>query len=652
MFQGTNIRKTIMIRDFNISGVISAVVDKSGKIIFITQDRGENNNLIQTLTGKDFFGEFIPERDRSNFKRFFLEFIYSNESDSATNGRLMISGSFNEKVKFVLRKIQDEEMNMLGCHITISKLKSEEGKSGRDEERVISPGDRERLQNEYLGIVTHELRTPINAIIGFTEQLSKTDLTQKQTDYVQILNKSSERLLSLVNDLLVLSKIETGKLKLDNEPFTLGNILKEIFSMLKPKAAEKNLKFTYKINDHLSKMILTGDPLRIRQIIFNITDIAIKFTNEGYIEIACRDIERGSDSVLAGIAITSGGTGINGDFAGNVFEQLESRDFISLNKFSGSRLDLAVIKKLINHLGGTMKNTRLQNNGYRFNMVIPFKAGKEGESLTDETSKTDPSIIEGKRILIVDDDSVNCFLSKVMIEGYGGVVETAVNGTEAIDKVRKKTYDLILLDIHLPGHSGIKVAEFIRQRLHDEKVRIIAVTAAAFGDDVDNYLLSGFNDYIIKPYKETVLFNKIYNIFIRDYDPVKFSESDLNLKPENMESLYNLQELRKITRNDSRLLANMLGIFIRNSQDSIRNFNNFLKEKDWKNIGETAHKILPSYRHLEVDSVVSDLVRIKERTLITGNNEGVSELVSNVTKSMAKIVTMLKSELKKLQKVE
>lgn len=506
-----------------------------------------------------------------------------------------------------------------------------------------------RAKNNFLASVSHEIRTPLNAIIGFTEQLSKTRLSKKQKDFINIIDKSSEHLLSLVNEILVLSKIDLGEVYFNENPFKPCLVVQEVYNALKIRAQEKSINFKLQI-DKNAEIILLGDAMRLKQILMNVANNAIKFTESGYVEIRCSIKGENNQKAEVKFDVIDTGIGIPENKMEEIFEQFRQADSRIIKKYGGSGLGLTICKHLVELQNGTISVQSEVGAGSQFTITIPYKKTPEKKLEVQESDKIDTSILADLKILLVDDDSVNRLLGKTILENFECDIDTAKSGKEAIDKITRQKYDIILLDIHMPEVSGIDVANHIRLRMKDNDTIIIAVTAAVMKQDILQYYSVGINDYLVKPFKELNLFNKIHKSLgsgKRLIDLYEFEE----IEPEAIKKSkpYDLSELERVAKNNPEFIRKMLNTFIRNSKTGLKEMRNNLKNKNWTQIGENAHKLLPSYRHLQVKSVISDLVEIKTKTLIKPEYDDVTDLVKKVTREIHAVILKLRKELRQIE---
>jgi PAS domain S-box-containing protein len=499
-------------------------------------------------------------------------------------------------------------------------------------------------KSDFLARVSHEIRTPLNAILGFSEQLKQSQLDSQQREFITIIDKSSEHLLSLINDILVLSKIEARQIRFNKSPFKLSYTIKYVYDALLPKAEEKKLSFTYHVDNRL-EMVLLGDSFRLRQILINMLSNAIKFTNNGYVELKCFLLKETKNDVKVGFEIIDTGIGISPKNHENIFDKFKQADSTIIKRYGGTGLGLAICKNLIELQNGSLSVSSEEGIGSTFSFTIHYMKGKSKDIIPEDIGDIDLTKLKNKKTLLVDDDNYNRLLGKTMLDKFECITDISSNGKNAIEKLRKNKYDIVLLDIHMQSVSGIEVAEFIRKKNNDKSTKILAVTAAVMKDDILKYYQVGIDDFLIKPFKEINLYNKMCDVLKIAYQKKKPSKSKVIVKENSNIKLYDLSELKRMAGGNETFIKNMLTTFIENSENSTHLFKQFLETKDWKKIGETAHKILPSYKHLKVEPVISKLVQVKTKTMLNPDYKNVPRLVEKTIKEMKDLLDKLKKEI-------
>jgi PAS domain S-box-containing protein len=623
----------------NIPDINLYLFDKDIRFILAEGNEMKNNGFShETFEGKKL-SEISSEQIKQIWKPLFTSAIEGEEVSTEYK--------FNNYNYLIWVLPIKNKTNEIYSAIAITQNITDDKRTEQKLKKAkVEAEEANRAKSDFLARVSHEIRTPLNAILGFAEQLKETNLTKKQDEYVKIIDKSSEHLLSLINDILILSKIEARQINFDDTPFKIEYAVKYVYNALLANAEEKNIRFIYDVDESLNKVLL-GDSFRLRQILINLLSNAIKFTHNGYVEFRCYLIDDSEDEVKVRFDVIDTGIGISPENLNSIFQQFKQADSSITKKYGGTGLGLTICKNLIELQNGSLSVISQENIGTTFTFSIPYKKGKETDVIPEDLGAIDVTKLKNKRVLLVDDDSVNRLLGKTILEKFNCAYDIANNGKEAVTKLNESTYDIILLDIHMPDFSGVDVAKYLRCEKKDSLTKIVAVTAAVMKDDIKKYYQAGINDFLIKPFKEIHLFNKMCEVLkIKNLSYYKPKE-EIILKEEISPKLYNLEELRQMTGNKEAMIK-MLNTFVENSENTLENFRRLLKHENWKQIGEAAHKILPSYRHLEVHGITSDLTEIKTKTLIESDNKTVPVLVEKVIKEMGEIVLELKEEIKQL----
>jgi PAS domain S-box-containing protein len=524
-------------------------------------------------------------------------------------------------------------------NVTSQKLSEKILKKAKDE-AVKSVN----IKTDFLARVSHEIRTPLNAIMGFTEQLLQTDLSALQAEYVNIVDNSSELLLSLVNDLLVMSKIEADQIRFDVQPFIIRNTVNYVYKALSVKAARKNLEFGYSVDKRLDRAV-KGDSFRLEQILINLLTNAIKFTSKGVVKLDCSLHRETSDDVIIRFDVTDTGIGVSKKHLKFIFEQYSQAKSKGSRGQEGIGLGLAICKNLIELQNGSLTVSSQQGTGTTFSFMIPYRKAEDEDLPVYYSEKTGGRGLAGIKVLVVEDDSINMLLATTILKKLKCIVDTAHNGTTAIEKLRSGTFDLVLLDIRLPDINGAEIAKFVRNNIKGKETKIIALTAQAMKDDIRKYEEAGIDDFVVKPFKEAYLYSKICEVLNLAKVTVQRPKTEVILRSEMNPRPYDLYELKRMAGNDADFINQTLELFIENSENAIKSFKHYLRKNDYKQIGETAHKILPSYRHLEVDSVIPGLTELKTRTLVDKEPGDIGDLVYDTIKEIESLIVMLRGEM-------
>ncbi|WP_029038398.1 response regulator [Salinimicrobium xinjiangense] len=373
---------------------------------------------------------------------------------------------------------------------------------------------------QFLSTITHELRTPLYAVTGLTHLLLEESPTENQKEHLNSLKFSGEYLLSLINNILDLNKLEAKKVEMLESSFNLKKRITDVLVALKNSAEDKKTKLHLEFDADIPRK-LKGDPLKISQILINLIGNSIKFTENGDIWVRVKKLNQTDARVLLRFEVQDNGEGISKEKQKAIFENFTQGSLQINRKFGGTGLGLSIVKNLLNlmeseiHLESELGEGSLFYFELNFEAVEPAAPKEAGSNDIPEPLSND--IMHNKKILIVEDNKINQMITRKILEKNQVICDVADNGTIAISKVKNNDFDLILMDIHMPGISGIEATREIRK--FNETIPIIALTAVTLEESLDEFYLNGFNDIIPKPYKTEEFFQKINKYLSKEKTP-------------------------------------------------------------------------------------------------------------------------------------
>ncbi|GAC1704357.1 MAG: hypothetical protein NVS9B7_04560 [Flavisolibacter sp.] len=515
-------------------------------------------------------------------------------TDSLVSTVTLLESARQKQLHFIVNSMETtgKTARLWGVFITIIALMAvviafwyitNQGKSQQRMIKALNESEKRskdlvHMKEEFLANMSHEIRTPMNSILGFTNLLRRTELGPQQREYVQNIHSAGENLLSLVNDILDLSKIEAGMMQLEETRFSLRGMISSVGAMFIEKIKEKKLEFKVEVAEEIPDIIV-GDAVRLTQILVNLLSNAIKFTEQGRIIIKVEVIEIKQASSTIRIIISDTGIGIPPEKQGFVFERFQQAETQTTRRFGGTGLGLNIVKQLVALQKGKLTLQSEPSKGSSFIVELSYTLPDIAELYSEALAIQEEQIpLQQIKVLFCEDNAMNQILVAHLLKSWRIDFEMVNNGKEAIKALKNHDFSIILMDIQMPEMDGYTATTIIRKEMNLD-IPIIAMTAHALVGEKEKCLQLGMNDYISKPFKETVLYNLI----------ARYSQRI----PEKTASIPSIQfeYLHQLSGNDKEFEKELLLQFLKQTPGELESLEQGIRESDFNQVRRATHSL-------------------------------------------------------------
>ncbi|HOX84241.1 MAG TPA: ATP-binding protein, partial [Chryseolinea sp.] len=555
-----------------------AVVEDGSDIIFIVDYSGEisyhNDSVLATLgyrskslIGKNFFNYVHP----STIEQLKISFRQSQNRAYTKNVEFefLCKDHTYRHLEFNAINLKHKE-NLEGFILDCRDIEQRK----KDEAELLRL---QKAKEQFLANMSHEIRTPINGIAGMANLLGQNPSPEESETYLNAIRHSAENLKVIINDILDLSAIESGKLRFEKIAFNLQDFLPSLLSTFTFQTREKHISLNYNIDEKLNKILL-GDPVRLNQILINLISNAVKFTHTGSIDVKCSVEQEQKNICWVRIEVVDTGVGIPTEKLSTIFESFSQADESITRKYGGTGLGLTIVKQLVELQDGRITVSSKVNEGSRFIVFIPYGIGKTRKI---ESPKNDTGLKEINAselyVLLVEDNDINRLYAKSILKKWQCHTDTAENGLVAIEKIKNNSYDVVLMDIQMPVMDGYETTQAIRMMDSEIcKVPIVALTANATKADVDRCKAAGMDDYLPKPFTPEDLYRKLFEEL-----NIKASNKPRQKTSKPKSTAYNLEYLRSVSGSNEDFIREMVSTFTQSIPPILTEIKTATEEKDW-----------------------------------------------------------------------
>ena len=514
--------------------------------------------------------------------------------------------------------LTDGSMQVLGIDTNITELKRTQLDLHAAKEAAE---ENAQAKQNFLANMSHEIRTPLNGILGIAGLLAKTPLDDQQSQYLSHIRHSADHLLVVINDVLAMAELGAGKIRPETIPFDMRDVLRASQELLLPRAQEKGVALQLELPPAAVPTTMLGDPHRLRQVLLNLISNAVKFTAQGRVVVACELLGQREETATFQFRVQDTGTGIAPHQLQEMFEPFMQASASTAREYGGSGLGLSISRGLVELMGGTLAAESRLHEGSTFSFTLSFRPqATPAAELPAPAAAFVPDYrsLGVRRVLLAEDNAINQFLVESLLRGWGWAVDTAGTGPDALALFDLHHYDLVLMDIQMPGMDGVAATRRLRQHPDPQRAAtpVLALTAHALRGEAERYTEAGFSGYLSKPFREEELFQAIAAVL--GQRPRVQTSPALAPEPEPA-ALYSLSGIRRLAHGNEEFVRRLAQLFIQTTPPAVRELERHAATGNFKQLSAAAHHLKSSLDGLQIRSLHTPIRRLEasHQTLIT-----------------------------------
>ncbi|MBK7391096.1 MAG: tetratricopeptide repeat protein [Bacteroidetes bacterium] len=627
----------------NITGNVILKADLLKSLGNLYIETGEYTKAISILTESLQIAETLKVKYPKNLIHRFLADAYEKAGDY--RNALLHYKNFNS----LSGELMNEEVVLKTKGIQLRYDLEETLKEKELAEKTVL------LKDQFIANISHEIRTPLNGVLGMANLLADTNPTPEQLEYINTIKLSANNLIVIINDILDYSKIHSGEIRFESSEFRIKELLTGMVQVLKVKAEEKKIKLNLTIDDNLPELLI-GDAVRLNQILLNLLNNSVKFTDKGSVSLDMQLVESHDLTIKILFKVTDTGIGISSDKIHSIFDSFTQANYDKNRVFGGTGLGLTIVKQLVQLQGGSISVNSTLGSGSVFKVELPFKLLKKLEKITGGKkagSKIPLNDLSDVTILLVEDNKVNQFLAQKLLNKMGFQVEIANNGTEAVASLQAGKFDVILMDVQMPVMNGYELTQVIRTTLPHpvNQIPIIALTAYASNHEKEKALALGMSDYITKPYSPHELLTTILK-------QVNGKPKVAEVAPAPNESSITVEDIRNSSEKLILLFSgstedvmSLLHMLIGQIPQLLGESEDHIRQQNWPATFQAVHKLKSSVNLLKINILHNLVAELEEFSRDQIHTERIPAVFDDFKKACEISVKLLKEEVIRLKKL-